>query len=81
MKIWYRVVCDKCGEAISIFVSNPSCTAHYLSEKDKEIQEWLDLHYGCDLRLIRRDDELDKLWDEGYERVDHTSILGEMIRI
>lgn len=67
MKTWYRAVCDKCGEAVDIFVSNPSCTAVYLSEHDKEIQAWLEKHYDCELRLIWRDEQLDKLWAEGYE--------------
>jgi hypothetical protein len=68
MKTWYKAVCDKCGEATDIFVSNPSCTEHYLSENDIAIQAWLEKHYSCELRLIWRDLQLDKLWEEGYVR-------------
>ena len=68
MKVWYRAVCDKCGEATDVMVSNPSCTQHYLGEKDALIQAWLSKHYGCELRMIWRDDQLEMLWKEGYER-------------
>ena len=64
MKTWYRAVCDKCGEAIDIFVNNPSCTAHYLKEHDIKIQAWLTKHYSCELRFICRDDQIDQLWKE-----------------
>lgn len=66
MKTWYKVVCDSCGEAIDLFVSNPSCTAHYLKEYDEQIQAWLSNHYACRLRLICRDEALDDLWLCGY---------------
>jgi hypothetical protein len=52
------------------FVNNPSTTAHYLSDKDVEIQAWFSKHYGCELTMGWRDDHLDKLWDEGYENRD-----------
>jgi hypothetical protein len=74
MKTWYRAVCDKCGEATDVMVSNPSCTSHYLSDKDAAIQAWLSRHYNCELRLIWRDDHLDALWDQGYERVEADGI-------
>jgi hypothetical protein len=67
MKTWYKAVCDKCGEAREIFVSNPSCTATYLSDQDEAIQTWLSKHYGHELRLICTDEQLDKLWEEGYD--------------
>ena len=63
MKTWYRAVCDEHREMIEVFVSNPSCTADYLSDYDVDIQEWLTCHYACELRLVHRDDQLDKLWD------------------
>jgi hypothetical protein len=71
MKTWYRAVCDEHGEAVHIFVNNPTCTAAYLSDSDQEIGEWLSNHHGCELRLIWHDLHLDKLWDEGYDDV-HT---------
>jgi len=69
MKSWYQAVCDVHGEAIDIFVSNPSCTAHYLADKDREVQAWLEQHYGCDLRMVGNDLQLDKLWDDGWKHV------------
>ena len=59
MKVWYDAVCDKHLERCRVFVSNPSTTAAYLSASDKGIQDWLEKHYGCELRLIWRDDQLD----------------------
>lgn len=68
MKIWYKAVCDECGEATDVMVSNPNCTNNYLSSKNKEIQAWLSKHYNCNLRLIWRDQDLDALWEQGYKR-------------
>ncbi len=64
MKVWYRAVCHVHKEACHVMVSNPSCTAAYLSDRDQEIQEWLAKHAGCDLHLVHHDLDLDKLWDE-----------------
>jgi hypothetical protein len=69
MKTWYRAVCDNHGEAIHCFVSNIACTTAYLLEHDKEINDWFSTHYGCALRMIHDDYDLDKLWNEGYARV------------
>lgn len=68
MKTWYKAVCDRCGEAIDLFVNNPTCTKHYLSDNDAKIQAWLTRHYGCELRMVWRDGQMDKLWEDGYER-------------
>ena len=67
MKNWYYAVCDKCGEAAHVMVTNPIHTITYLEEVNKEITQWLSKHYGCELRMIHRDDQLDALWAEGYE--------------
>lgn len=69
MKTWYRVVCDQCKQFKKIYVSNPSCTAHYLSEKDEEIQAYLESHYSHNLRFIHSDLDMDNLWDT-YEDCD-----------
>ena len=64
---WYLAVCQEHGEAIDIFVSNPSCTAAYLSEHDAQIQVWLEDHYGCDLLMIGNDLQKEKyLYDVGW---------------
>jgi hypothetical protein len=67
MKDGYRAVCDKHGEAIHVMVNNPTCSAHYLGDKSALIQQWLSNHWGCNLRFVMTDEQLDKLWDEGYE--------------
>lgn len=69
MKTWYKAVCDECGEAIDIFVDNPTRTDLYLSKQSAQIQAWLASHFGCaPLKLVWRDDQLDELWEMGYER-------------
>lgn len=72
MKIWCRVVCDEHKVYRDFFVSNPSLTANYLARKDVLIQYFLTEHYNCGLRLAITDEELDKLHDEGYEKLDWT---------
>lgn len=67
---WYRAVCDHHKEACHVMVTNPVCTEFYLGERNQEIQEFLTKHYGCNLRLVHRDDQLDQLWDE-YLIVDY----------
>ncbi len=66
MKTWYRAVCDTHKEMCHVLVSNPSCGAHYLSKHDKVIQEWLENHGNCELRIVHRDDQLEKIID-GYK--------------
>lgn len=68
MKIWYSAVCDKHKEYCHIFVSNPTCTAHYLSKYDGQIQQFLSEHYGCKLRLVHLDSDFDFIHDNGYEK-------------
>ena len=70
MQIWYRAVCDEHKEACHVFVTNPSCASHYLSKYDKQIQEWLSEHYGCSLRLIHHDVDLDYIFDNKYRVID-----------
>ena len=67
MKVWYYAVCDKCKEAAHVMVSNPGCSNDYLGKYDVEIQAWLQKHYGCELRLVWRDDQLDKLFENKGE--------------
>jgi len=71
MKTWYRAVCDEHKEACHIFVSNPSCTSHYLSVNDQNIQDWLSKHYACKLRLIHHDVDLDTIFDNNYKIIDY----------
>lgn len=68
-KVWYHAVCDKCKVEMKIFVSNPSCTAYYLSEYDKFVQKFLEEHHACELRLIHRDDQLDFIHNNNYTKI------------
>jgi len=61
MKTWYRAVCDAHKSMCHVLVSNPSWGATLLGEHDEDIQAWLTLHYGCNLRLIHHDEDLDKV--------------------
>ena len=66
MKIWYKAVCDEHKEMIDIFVNNVATTYHYLLEDDAHINTWLHLHYGCKLRLIHHDLDMDECFNKGY---------------
>jgi len=70
MKVWYRAVCDKHKEYTDVMVTNPIQTKHYLEEDSASIQEWLEKHYGCELKLAWRDDQTDKLYDN-YTEIKH----------
>ena len=63
MKTWYLAVCDEHKEKCRVMVSNPLCTHAYLADKSEMIQTWLELHYGCNLRLVHLDTELEKIED------------------
>lgn len=69
MKYWYQAVCDVHKEFTDVMVNNPSVTNHYLGDKSGGIQKWLTDHYGCELRLIWRDDQLDCCHENGYKRI------------
>ena len=66
MKTWYKAVCDEHKEMIDIFVNNVTITYHYLLNQDKVINAWLQLHYGCKLRLIHSDTDLDECFNKKY---------------
>ena len=71
VKTWYRAVCDEHESMCHIFVNNPKCTMSYLGDDSEDIHQWLILHYGCKLRLIHRDEELDEVlgtYDDGLTR-------------
>jgi len=67
MKTWYKACCDDHKEMIDIFVNNVATTAHYLLEKDDLINAWMQLHYGCSLRLIHHDADLDICFNNDYK--------------
>lgn len=74
MKIWYKAVCDKHKEMIDLFINNVATTYHYFygsqgehNHIDAYISSWLKTHYGCSLRLIHNDVDLDKCFNAGYK--------------
>jgi hypothetical protein len=69
MKTWYKAVCDEHKEMIDIFVNNVATTHHYLLDNDDDINTWLQLHYGCKLRLIHLDTDLDECFNNKYSCV------------
>ena len=80
MKTWYVAACYTCGEAIDIFVSNPSCTNAYLGEYNEQIQSWLSGHITCDMRLINEHMMEEQLLNKGFDRIYGTG-LGQWIRV
>jgi hypothetical protein len=66
MKTWYKSVCDEHKEMINIFVNNVATTHHYLLDRDDHINTWLQLHYGCKLRLVHFYSDLDECFNNGY---------------
>jgi hypothetical protein len=71
MKIWYKAVCDQHKEMLDIFVNNVATTHHYLLDKDETINIWLQLHYGCYLRLIHLDTDMDECFNNNYQLIKH----------
>ncbi|MDR3502980.1 MAG: hypothetical protein P4L79_10380 [Legionella sp.] len=67
---WYRAVCDKHKEACHVIVNDPHRTEWLLGKYSNDIKQWLNAHYGCELRLIHRDDQMEKLYDEKYILMD-----------
>ena len=67
MKDWYKAVCDEHKEYCDCLVrSNYTMFAYtqtYLGDQEKDIHTWFELHSGCDLRLIYRDEELDVIFE------------------
>lgn len=66
MKVWYKAVCDKHKEFVDVMVDAPARTMAYLGDHNQAIYDWLQEHYGCELWLCWRDDQMDKLWDNEY---------------
>lgn len=65
---WYYAKCDSCMETAHVMVKSPYHTLRFLS--NPRVFYFLQRHYGCELTLIWRDDQLDKLWDAGYTNAD-----------
>jgi len=70
MKTWYRAVCDTHKEMCHVMVNNPICSFTYLEEDSDIIDTFLSNHYGCSLRLVHHDEDLEKLYDEYLDVTD-----------
>jgi hypothetical protein len=75
MKTFYHAVCDKHKSMCCIFVNDPIRTKELLEEDADDIKAWLELHYGCDLRLVHHEEDLEPLLgvyestDEFWEKI------------
>ena len=84
MKTWWIAHCEDCMEAKHIFVNDPIMTMAYLGDYSSQIRQFMDRHSACSLRLISQDEDLDKLWDQGYLNSDlrfekkDREVLGEL---
>lgn len=67
MLTWYIMVCDEHKEACEIICcSNYYATFNY-QEKDSDLLcAFFSKHYGCKLRLVHLDPDLDYLHDNDY---------------
>ena len=70
MKIWYKAVCDDHKEYSDVVVSNTYFYLHqsqnYLGDREEGIVKWLNKHYGCKLKLLHMDEDLDFFHTNGY---------------
>ena len=74
MHTWYRAVCDEHKEMCHVLVTSTfhirsdlylNDEKYYPNKTDGNvIVQWLRYHYGCKLRLVHLDTELDELWKE-----------------
>lgn len=75
MKTWYKAVCDTHKEMINLFVNNVATTYHYLADREPMINDWLQQHYGCQLRLIHHDLDMDECFNKGYKIIKNIATL------
>lgn len=69
MKTWWKATCDEHKEMCDIFVNNIRTTAAYLMDRDELINDWMDTHRACKLRLIHSDQDLDVCFNAGYRSI------------
>lgn len=67
MKTWYRAVCDSCRAMCHVLVNGNHRSIHGEYLDTETVSQFLATHYGCELRLVWRDDQLDaddgKIWE------------------
>lgn len=61
---WYFAKCEKCKEVANVMVKSPYYTTAMLCNQG--VFDFLARHYGCELQLGWRDDQMDKLWEAGF---------------
>lgn len=78
MKTWYKAVCDEHKEMINFFTNNIQTSYHYFYGPNGEakgseelINSWFQTHYGCKLRMIHLDTDLDECYNNGYKDIKH----------
>ena len=74
----YQVVCDDCKEFCDI-IGNMHYHVTFVYEEDNAdlINAFLNKHYGCKLRLIHLDTDLEFLFNNNYEQVDRFNLSEE----
>lgn len=71
MHTHYRAVCDEHKETCYLIVNgNFHLKLYFYENNSKEISEFLSKHYGCNLRLIHNDYDLDFLYNNNYKIID-----------
>lgn len=64
MHTWYRTVCDSCKEHVHLCVTSTfwvfDTSKNLLGDEEKKIVGFLSKHYGCELRLVWRDDQYEE---------------------
>ena len=68
---WYDVVCDEHKEFAGLIACTNYHTTFLYHEKNSLLLcSFFNKHYGCKLRLIHLDTDLDFLYENGYKRID-----------
>lgn len=76
MVTWYMAVCDKCKEGCHIICNTNYRTTIVYFEGFKQLvgNAFLNKHYGCDLRLIHHDHDLDFIFENEYDVIDRKDL-------
>ena len=68
MQEWYEAVCEAHKERCTIFRTVGMADIVVNSYTPGDASTFLQLHYGCELYLVWRDDQLDKCNERGITR-------------
>jgi hypothetical protein len=73
-QIWYEAVCETHKERCPIFRAVGIHDVLFPAYKSEDASAFLQLHYGCELYLIWRDDQLDKCNENQIFRIQDMEI-------